>query len=276
MTPAALQVLEGGRAPRGWEVLWAQDQWRQDELPHGDLASRHRGQAVLHFENLQQPWLKEAAKRWARRRLLAGTAPQSLACYLGDLRAFSAWLKEHAPELRGPAGLTRGVLEDFLLWVRTGPQKTATQQRLVGSLRMLLDEQRDDGLAGLPVGARILRTEAPRVDYRLPPQLEAGVFAQLIDPANLARLDCEQHRTIVLLLAFCGLRVSSVVTLPRGALIRGEDGHPYLRYANLKLRREAMLPIPPQLEQQLDRQERYLTDRYPEGTRWLLPSPPVG
>ncbi|MGB0093827.1 MAG: hypothetical protein WBP81_15005 [Solirubrobacteraceae bacterium] len=37
-----------------------------------------------------------------------------------------------------------------------------------------------------------------------------------------------------------------------------------------------MLPIPPVLSEQLERQEELLVERYPEGTDWLLPSPPSG
>ena len=73
----ALRVLDGGGAPRGWEQLWAKDQWRQSELPHGDLVSTYRGEEFLHFERIAQPWLKEAAKRWARARLLADAAPRT-------------------------------------------------------------------------------------------------------------------------------------------------------------------------------------------------------
>ena len=64
--------LTVARAPRGWEALWAKDVWRQIELPHGDLASSYRGEEFLRFERISQPWLKEAAKRWARARLLSG------------------------------------------------------------------------------------------------------------------------------------------------------------------------------------------------------------
>ena len=71
-------------------------------------------------------------------------------------------------------------------------------------MRLLLDEQADDGLAGLPRGAVIHRTELPRVDYRLPKQLGGEIFQQWVDPANIALLDHEQHRTIVLLLAYTG------------------------------------------------------------------------
>ena len=42
MSPEPLRVVDGGRAPRGWEALWLRDVWFESELPHGDLASRYR------------------------------------------------------------------------------------------------------------------------------------------------------------------------------------------------------------------------------------------
>jgi hypothetical protein len=69
-----LRVVEGGRAPRGWEALWRRDVWCQSELPHGDLVSTYRGEEFLHFERIGQAWLKEAAKHWARTRRLADGA----------------------------------------------------------------------------------------------------------------------------------------------------------------------------------------------------------
>jgi len=277
MSVEALRVLEGGGAPRGWEALWTKDVWRHSELPHGDLASVYSGEVLLHFERLRQPWLKEAAKRWTRARLLGDTTPQTMSRYLTDLWRFSDWLAAHAPEVVAPALLSRAVLEDYLLWVRQEPDwKPATRSHRVVALRSLLEEQAEDGLAGLPRGAVIHRAELPRVGYRLPKQLGDGIFAQWVDPASLALLDDEQHRTIVLLLALTGLRVSSVVTLARDARELGPDGHPYLRYLNIKAKRQAMLPIAAALSDQLERQEALLAERYPEGTEWLLPSPPSG
>jgi integrase len=68
-----------------------------------------------------------------------------------------------------------------------------------------------------------------------------------------------------------------VVTLARNAVEIGSDGHPYLRYLNVKLKREAMIPIGPVLTDQIRVQQRYLDDVYgPDGTQFLLPSPPEG
>jgi site-specific recombinase XerD len=270
-----LSVVAGGRALRGWESLWELDAWSFEELPNADLHSEQHG--TIRFDQISQPWLREAAKRWARARLLASTSPDTMRVYLRDLTVFSEWVADRAPDVVAPALIDRPLLEDYLLWIRTGDKATQTRRRYVCVLRQFLAEQCDDGLIGLPRGAVIHRSEMPEIEYRPPRGLDRAVFDQFIDPANLALLGNEQQRTVILLLAHTGLRVSSVVTLARDAVEIGSDGHPYLRYRNVKLKREAMIPIGPVLTDQIRVQQRYLDDAYgPEGTRFLLPSPPEG
>jgi integrase len=271
MSAEPLRVLDGGHAPRGWEALWRKDVWCQSELPHGDLVSSYRGEEFIHFERISQPWLKEAAKRWARARLLSDTAPRTMSSYLVGIGHFSEWIADQAPEVSAPGLLSRSVLEDYMLWVRhESPWKPATRNQRLLAVRLLLEEQREDGLAGLPAGAVIHGAELPRVGYQLPKTLPGEVFEQWIDPANLVLLD-DRDRTIVLVLAFTGFRVSSVVTLTRDCIDVGSDGHPYLRYFNVKGGHEAMVPIPPLLAEQLGRQRAWLAERFPD-TEWLFPS----
>ena len=243
--------------------------------PRADPDSEQRG--ALRFDGIAQPWLKEAAKRWTRARLLSGTTFGSMRVYVRDLAIFGDWLARNAPEVGEPAGITRALLEDYLLWVRSGLKSSATRRRHVSAVRQFLSEQAEDGLAGLSRGAVIHVGEIPSVTGRPPRGIEKEVFDQLIDPANLALLPSEKQRTIVLLLAHTGLRVSSLVTLARDALQIGSDGHPYLRYRNVKFKRETIIPIAPQLADQIRRQQAYLNDAYGrDGTRFLLPNPPQG
>jgi site-specific recombinase XerD len=277
MTGTPLEAIDGGRAPEGWERLWAADRWPLRELPHNDLHSNMRAGSIL-FAGIPQLWFKEAAKRWARARLLAGGAPSTMAHYVQHVRTFSLWLAERSPAVSSPSGITRTVLEDWMLTIRSSGLAAGTKACRVTAVRLFLEEQWQDGLAGLPRTAVIHVGEVPHSrSRRLPRGIEAPVFDQFIDPANLALLPSEQHRTVILLLAFTGLRVSSIVTLPRDALVIGSDNHPYLRYVNVKLQREAMIPIGPALVEQLHRQEKSLTEIYgPGGTGFLLPSPPEG
>jgi site-specific recombinase XerD len=272
-----LRLIATDPPPGGWEELWSRDQWRGRELPHADLSGRRSQQVILHFEGLVQPWLKEAAKRWVRARVLSSTTPSTMSHYLDHLAAFSRWLAQRAPEVRTPVELTRELIEDYLLAVRTSELAGGTKWGRIGALRSLLAEQREDGLAGLPRSTNIYMGETPRPDYRLPKGIEAFVFDQFIDPENLARLPNEQHRTVIMLLALTGVRVSSLLELGRDALQIGSDKHPYLLYVNAKHKREAALPIGPVLCEQLRRQEEYLQSIYgKDGTALMLPSPPPG
>jgi hypothetical protein len=194
-----LSVVAGGRSLRGWEALWELDAWPFTELPNADLHSEQHG--TIRFDRIAQPWLREAVKRWARARLLASTSPDTMRVYLRDLTVFSEWVADRAPEVVAPALIDRALLEDCLLWIRTGERATQTRRRYVCVLRQFLAEQCDDGLVGLPRGAVIHRSEMPEIGYRPPRGLDRAVFEQFIDPANLALLGNEQQRTVILLLA---------------------------------------------------------------------------
>jgi site-specific recombinase XerD len=269
VTGRALKAIPGGASRGLWAELWTRDTWWQLDLPNGDLSSTHRGERVISFQRIAQPWLKEAAKRWVRARVLAGTSISSLSSYMSDLSAFSEWLDAQRPDVSRPQALTRTVLEDYMLFIRTEPLKSSTRLRRIGTLRSLVEEQRKDGLRGLPETALIHAAELPRVEYQLAKTLDEPVFQELIAPDNLPQLRQEWHRTAVLLLAFTGMRISSVVTLGRDCMTHGADGQPYLR--------EAILPIPPQLEEQIIRQGRWLDEERRE-TKYLLPGkrPPRG
>jgi hypothetical protein len=96
----------------------------------------------------------------------------------------------------------RQVLEDYMLWVRRQPGWSQSSRcRRVLVVRLFLDEQVEDGLAGMPRAAMIHRKELPRVEYRLPKDITDHVFAQWVDPDNLALLGDQVHRTVVMLLA---------------------------------------------------------------------------
>ena len=125
MTADALRRIDGGLAPGGWEGLWALDRRPLRELPNADLQTGRDG-AIL-FDGIAQPWLKEAAKRWARARLLAGGAPTTMSNYVHHVSAFSGWLAERVPEVVSPAGITRTVLEDWLLAVRASGLAAGTK-----------------------------------------------------------------------------------------------------------------------------------------------------
>lgn len=268
-----LRLLDGGQQSGAWAELWELDDWRRSQLPQGDLTHAYRGNVTIKLGAIAPAWLKEASKRWFKSRILSGGSVRTLSFYASDLTAFSNWLRAESIELTAPAELTRTVLDDYMLFIRRSDVSDATKQRRVGTLRMLIDEQANDGLLGIERSAQIHTGEVPRVGYRLPKELDDFVFQQIIDPKNLRQLSNVRERTVILLLAHTGMRVSSIVTLAKDAMVHGADGHPYLRYINIKMARESVLPIPPELAQQIGRQLENLKESGLEDAPYLLPSP---
>lgn len=270
---AHLQVVDGGLQRGIWEELWALDDWKRSELPQGDLTAAYRGEITIKMGGIGPPWLKEATKRWMKARILSGSSVRTLSSYAHDLVAFSRWLSDSETDVFAPCDLSRQLLEDYMFVVRQSDASHATKQRRIGTLRLLIDEQREDGLEGIARGTQIHGQEVPRPDYRLPKSLDDFVFDQVVDPKNLRRLSSTQRRTLILLIARTGMRVSSIVTLPRDAMLVGSDGHPYLRYINVKMGREAVLPISPDLAEQIELQLAELAETVPASCEYLLPSP---
>ena len=211
MSAEPLRVLEGGRRRRAAGTSsGGATSGERTSCP--TATSRAGGGAILHFDGLVQPWLKEAARRWARAPAVGlDWRPETMQRLPAPLRAFSRWLAEAAPELGSPAG-------DHSRAAR-GLRAVRPHRRPGGR-----DTKRaaDRGAAGVPRGAargRAGRAAARRGDPRRRdpegrlPAAEAARAAAVRPvrrPANLALLASEQHRTVVLLLATTGLRVSSV------------------------------------------------------------------
>ena len=172
MTANGLTAIDGGQAPDGWAELWASDRWPLRELPHADLQIVSRGGAIL-FDGIAQPWLKDAAKRWARSRLLAGGAPSTMSSYLHHVAMFSVWLADRVSEVSSPAQITRTVLEDWLLSIRSSGLAPGTKTSRVSAVRLFLEEQWQDGLARMPRSATIHAGEIPSGDQQLPRGIEA-------------------------------------------------------------------------------------------------------
>ena len=65
-----------------------------------------------------------------------------MSSYLVGIAYFSEWLAAHAPEVGAPSGLSRAVLEDYMLWVRhESPWKPATRNQRLLAVRLVLEEQ---------------------------------------------------------------------------------------------------------------------------------------
>ena len=82
-------------------------------------------------------------------RLLRGGAPTTMHNYVQHVSMFAQWFADRAPAVSSPSGITRAVLEDWMLAVRSSGLAPASQANRVTAVRLFLDEQWDDALGRL-------------------------------------------------------------------------------------------------------------------------------
>ena len=246
----------------GWDAEYPRDVWllRRLGYPGRD--------AVLRFDRIEQAWLRELTKRWARWRLSTGTA---LATVLADVRAITGFAESFPSLHRGPEALTRELIEAHLahLAVRFPHPKSRTGQ--IGSLAGLLRAARQHGWEPrLAPRVDLYPEDYPRLNAGPPRALSETVMAQLEREENLARFTDPRGRLLVRILMGTGLRVGDGCQLQLECIVHDGQGAPYLHYTNHKMRREAFVPIDVELAEAITAQQQEILAEFPDGA-YLLP-----
>jgi len=125
-------VVEG--AGDAAEAEFAKDRWVAGEL--GINARRARD--VVTFTGIKQPWLREAVKEWSRFRLGAGYAFGTIEGAGKNMTRFSTFLSTR-PDVVDHTGITRELLEKFLLWMLAGSWSTGTRSNTVCFVKVFLE-----------------------------------------------------------------------------------------------------------------------------------------
>ena len=249
----------------GWDAEYGRDTWQAHRLGYD-------GRTTLDFSGIPQPWLKDLAKKWIRWRLATGLTLNSGAIVpLRTLTRFAAFLD--AAGITGAGGISRAVLEDYLASLQASLGGRHEHRTQVGTLGMFLTTVRQhDWDPSLPATAMIFPGDQPRRPELLPRALAGHVMTQVEQPGNLARQKSHAYRLATLILIRCGLRVSDALKLPFDCTVTGDDGAPYLRYYNHKMKREALVPIDDELTALIREQQQRVLALYPSGTV-LFPRP---
>lgn len=248
----------------GWDVEYPRDVWRLHNL---GITEFHRH---LRFDRIPQPWLRGLAKRWLRWRLGGGLSENAAGQSLAALVRFAVFLA--AKGIDSLAQVDRPILERYLAEVHKalgGKSSHGTTIGYLGAFFQAIRRHRWD--TSLPASAVFFTEDYPAPPQLLPRALAEHVMAQVEHPDNLARWHDPASRVVTLILIHTGLRIGDALQLPVDCIVRDTDGAPYLRYLNHKMKREALVPIDEELETEITRQQRRVTDRWPDTTPTLFP-----
>ncbi|GAA2208038.1 tyrosine-type recombinase/integrase [Nonomuraea monospora] len=251
----------------GWETEFPRDVWRLHRLGID-------GRARLRFDRIPQPWLRNLTKRFVRWRLSIGRSVNQAVIDVLALTRFAGFLARPEVTATQPADLGRPLLERYLADLTLDTRAVHSRNRDIASLNAFFYAvRRHEWDPALPANAMFYPDDFAKTEKRLPRGLAEQVMAQVEQPANLDRWRAPEGRLLTLILMRCGLRVGDATKIALECVIRDADGAPYLRYFNNKMKREALVPIDEELDQQIAEQQRRVLQRWPDGTRWLFPAP---
>ena len=87
-------------------------------------------------------------------------------------------------------------------------------------------------------------------------------MAQLESAENLAKITDPRWRLLFPLLMETGLRINDALHLPQDCVIHDQQNAPYLRYLNRKMKREALVPISPEMAAAINEQAARVRTQY--------------
>lgn len=250
----------------GWEAEYPRDVWRMRRLGYN-------GDRTLRFTGIDQPWLRDLAKRWVRWRLSSGLGLEAgggrpvvvLTRFAGFLAAIGVERIDQVDRL---------VLERYLADLRGDSLHAQRRGAHIGLLnRFFATVRQHRWNTALPADATFFTEDYPKREERLPRALAEHVMAQLEDPGNLARFADPAHRLITIILMRCGLRITDALQLRSDCVVSDAEGAPYLRYRNHKMKREALVPIDEQVRGLIAEHRSHTAQRWPAGTPGLFPRP---
>ena len=251
-----LDVLAGCAS---FEHEYRHDRWRLRRLGVDGIAAGW----ILDFTNIDQPWLRDAAKRFVRWRHDTGLSASCLSRDVISLSRLSRALTATHGPAAAPHQLTRPVIDRLLTLLREdGLTPNGRRIALSSVARFFTIARQHDWIPGVPTNTGIYSDDIPATTALLPRGLSEYVMAQLEAPRNLDKLTDPRWRLLFPLLMQTGLRSNDALHLGQDCLVRDGDGAPYLRYLNRKMKREALVPISEEMAGQIGTQIAHVRETY--------------
>jgi integrase len=265
----ARRALDDLAAGTGWAAEYPRDQWRLRRLGLTDTGR------TMDFSLIEQPQLRELAKRWARWRFSCGLSYEPIRRGVLAVTRLARFLTSDPVGVDDLTGIDRAVLERYLADLHAeyndNPQRQGSHVGLLNQFFRAIRQHRWE--PALPASAMFFAEDIPKRTERLPRALAEHVMAQVEHPDNLAKWDNPAYRLVTVILMRCGLRVSDALKLAFDSTVHDADGAPYLRYVNHKMKREALVPIDEEVHKLVNDQRRRVLARWPDGCPHLFPRP---
>jgi integrase/recombinase XerD len=168
-------------------------------------------------------------------RLEKSLSVHSIEAYVRDVRRFSDFLAEEAPNVR-PLNVQAAQVRAFLSFITDIGLAASTQSRMISGLKSFYDYLLREKLMTADPMEFI---DAPRIGRHLPDVLNVGEMDALLSAIDLSEPEGHRNRAMLETMYSCGLRVSELVSLTISSIHANEG---FIRVIG-KGNKERLVPI---------------------------------
>jgi integrase len=224
---------------------------------------------TLNFTGMEPPWLRQLTKTFLAYRLSI-CAPGTCRQTLQAIKHFSRFLTERHPTLQAHE-IDRACVLSYISYLRAKGLSEGGRRECLGQLRLVLEGCAHQlGITALTKERLIFAEDFPKPPEPLPREIPQEVLEQLRE--HLAELPTLIMRMVVILLEG-GLRISELCTLPLDCLTFDDRHEWYLRFYQLKGKKEHIIPLVDQtVVEVLQAQQAEVSAQWGQACRYLFPS----
>ncbi len=214
------------------------DIWRIDRLPIERGSEKHVEFETINFSYISQEKIKITAKKYIYGRLFTNdlyTVRNDILC----ISYFTEYLAKKHPEVKSLSDLSRFLVEDYFLHLRTSGKSSYLVAKYIGGLRTFFEIIMLMDVADKPPGILILSTDYKQPikrDVRLLSDNEMKQLFKYIEflPSQISRMFFVHAQT--------GLRIGELCELKTSNLHKDKKSH-WLEYTQTKTSRDNKIPI---------------------------------
>lgn len=210
---------------------------------------------TVNFSTINQPWLKEFAKRviWYSYSTLSwGTCIKRVR----DLRRFSRFLSQRLPRCSAQDINREIVVIDFLGYLLE--KKIKTRRDILSSLKNCFDLASRFGWHDMPQIV-IYEDDFPPKEKYLPRYIPSEVINQLNQYLNSLP---EPIMRMILVLQESGIRISELCRLRFDCLRQDTQGGWFLHYHQFKMKKDHSIPISRELAVVIQEQQSFIVSHF--------------
>lgn len=224
--------------------------WSASQL--GLRTNPHLGNIKLNFTAIKQSWLQKLAEKFVK--YMAATREYgTLAKYLKTFNTLSRFIAERYPALKLNL-INRSVILDFFDYLNQRQLSRERKITYISNLNVFFETGTQNGWFDIPPYL-IRKEDYPKPIKRLPRDIPEEVMSQLNQ--HLDTLPDPVMR-MTLVLQECGLRIGELCQLPFDCLKKDGDKEWSIQFRRWKMKKEAKLPISPELAAVIKDQQKYI------------------